>query len=105
MGRRTPILDLFIQFTDRYLVTEIFEATSFRINLIKIATFLDRGILGEVEEMWRTRMVISRPFVEVVRNVVRSRVGTCVFEIYDDNLLGKTLVNLGANYENDFDAN
>ena len=50
-------------------------------------------------------MIISRPFVEVVRDVVRSRVGTCIFEIYDDDLLGKTLVNLGANYENDFDAN
>ena len=82
-------MDLFVQFSDRNLVTEVFEATSFEINLIKIATFEDRGILGEVEEMWRRRMIISRPFVEVVRDVVRGRVGTCIFEIYDDDLLGK----------------
>ena len=98
-------MDLFIQFGDRDLVTEVFEATSFEINLIKIATFEDRGILGEVEEMWRRRMIISRPFMEVVRNIVRSRVGTCIFEIYDDDLLGKFGVNLGTNHKNDFDAN
>ena len=43
--------------------------------------------------------------MEVVRNIVRSRVGTCIFEIYDDDLLGKFGVNLGTNHKNDFDAN
>ena len=93
MGCWTPVTNLLIQFVDHHLTAQIPETVSFQIGRVKVTAFICSRILGEIEEMWRGRVIISHPFVEMIRNVICGRIGTSIFEVYDNDLLGKIKLN------------
>lgn len=57
-----------------------------QVGSIEISALAQRRVQVGIENMGVRRVVISRPFMEMIRNIERGWVRGCVFEIHDDYL-------------------